>query len=449
MTDDGQVLGAGGVLDESVLVDYLREQRWFGANTREVSGATPVDVVPIGSDLSVALVEVHFRNGAHDLYQLMVEERAGRTLDASRQPELGRRLVELVARNEVIDGREGNGGRMTFRSIRPVSGMEAADAKALDGDQSNTSIVVGNTMLKAYRRIEAGMNPELDMMLFFAENGFEHVPNLVGWYGYEGSRVVATLGVVQCFVPDAIDGWQLGLDEGARVPHAFAERIHRLGTIVGAMHAVLASNTTDAAFAPEEPTPEATGLLTAKIEEEIDSVFDEFSEREELEPLVGRRDDAHALLSALGSALAPGRSIRTHGDLHLGQTLWNGDDWFVIDFEGEPARPASSRRQKALPLRDVAGMLRSLSYLVWTLDRQGKAVPEGWERDARERLLTGYRETAPASVLPNSAEAQERQLGLFELEKAFYELRYELDHRPDCVNIPVRSILQILERGAP
>jgi trehalose synthase-fused probable maltokinase len=446
---EARVLGTRGDLDESVLVEYLREQRWFGANTREVTGAAPVDIIAIGAGLAVALVDVQFRVGTHDLYQLLIEQRDGKTFDATRRPELARRLVELVARSEVLGGRGSDESRMTFRSIRPIAGMDTADARALDGDQSNTSLVVGDAMLKAYRRVEAGMNPELDMMLFFAEHGFEHVPNLVGWYGYEGTRVVATLGVVQRFVPDAIDGWQLGLDEGVRVPDRFVERIHQLGAIVGAMHAVLASSTTDAAFVPEEPTPEATGLLTAKIEEEIDAIFDEFSEREELALLVGRRDDAHSLLSALGSALAPGRSIRTHGDLHLAQTLWNGRDWFVIDFEGEPARPASTRRQKALPLRDVAGLLRSVSYLVWTLERQGNPVPDGWEQRARERLLAGYRETAPAAVLPSSAEAQERQLGMFELEKAFYELRYELDHRPDCVNIPVRSILAILERGAP
>jgi maltokinase len=447
MTDDDRVLGERGALDADLLVEHVREQRWFGARTREVTGATTVDSVRLdASDLSVALVDVHFHTGTRDLYQLLLRERHAKTFDATARPELARRLVDLVSRDGKI---EGNDGQLVFKSIRPIGDTDAAPTKLMSGEQSNTSMVVGEVMLKTYRRIEAGVNPELDILLFFAEHGFTHAPNLVGWYGYEGPRVDATLGIVQCFIADAIDGWQLGLDEGSRTPDAFLARLPRLGAIIGEMHSVLASDTADAAFAPEELTPESTGIFAAKVDEEIDTVFDEFSEREEIAPLAGRRDDAHALLAALGGALTSGRSIRTHGDLHLGQTLWNGDDWFVIDFEGEPARPASSRRQKSLPLRDVAGLLRSLSYLAWTLADRGYALPKRWEHEARERLLTGYRETVAPAVLPSSIEAQDRQLGMFELEKAFYELRYELDHRPDHVAIPVHSIATILERGAP
>src|SRR4051812_27550287 len=126
MADDGQILGVGGQLDPGVLVEHIREQRWFGANTREISGATAVDIVPIGSHLSVALVDVHFRTGTHDLYQLLIEERDGKTFDASRRPEIARRLVELVAQNEVVDGRDGDDGRIAFRSIRPIAGTDTA-----------------------------------------------------------------------------------------------------------------------------------------------------------------------------------------------------------------------------------------------------------------------------------------------------------------------------------
>jgi trehalose synthase-fused probable maltokinase len=337
---------------------------------------------------------------------------------------------------------------LTFKAIRPIDGVESFSVRPTGADQSNTSVVVGDLMLKVYRRVDAGVNPELDMLLFFAEHGFAHVPYLVGWYSYAGSHVDATLGIVQCFVADAVDGWKLGLDETAKRPAAFAARIRRLGEVIGEMHAVLAADAADAAFMPEDPTPESSGLVTAKIDEDIDAVFDEFAEREELAPLAGRRDDAHALVSNMAGGFAPGRVMRTHGDLHLGQTLFAGDDWLIIDFEGEPARPASERRQKSLPLRDVASMLRSLAYLVATLERDGVSVDEGWEAEARGAFLEGYRATAPSGVLPQSTDGQERQLALFELEKAFYELRYELDNRPDFAAIPVQGILDILERAA-
>jgi maltokinase len=447
MTDDQRILGEAGALDEDVLVEHLRDQRWFGARTREIVGATVVDSVRLpDSELSIALIDAHFRTGTRELYQLLLEERDGKTFDATGRTRLAQRVVELVADGSAVDGRD---GRLACQSIRPIDATNSAEIRVVAGEQSNTSTVVGEVILKTYRRIEPGVNPELDILLFFAEHGFRYAPNLVGWYGYQGERIDATLGIVQCFVPDATDGWELGLREGSDSPEEFLGRLHQLGAVVGEMHSVLASDTNDIAFAPEEPTPESTGLLTAKIDEEIDGIFDEFSERDELAPLAGRRDDAHGLLASLASTAAPGRIIRTHGDLHLGQTLWNGHDWFVIDFEGEPARPASSRRQKSPALRDVAGMLRSISYLAWTLNRDDNEPRRDWERDARQRLLNGYRETVSPSVLPQTAEAQERQLGMFELEKAFYELRYELDHRPDYVPIPVHSILNLLDPDAP
>ena len=192
-------------------------------------------------------------------------------------------------------------------------------------------------------------------------------------------------------------------------------------------------------------------MVSARIDEEIDATFDELGDREELAPLIGRRSQAHELVLGGAPSGVQGRSIRTHGDLHLGQVLWHTTvdatgDWMVIDFEGEPARAASARRQKAAPLRDVAGMLRSLSYLA------ERSAP----RRHRGRRRVGARRPAAASstatgrrrrwrVLPSSVEAQDQQLTMFELEKAFYELRYELDHRPDWVDIPVGSIVGLLD----
>jgi maltose alpha-D-glucosyltransferase/alpha-amylase len=142
----------------------------------------------------------------------------------------------------------------------------------------------------------------------------------------------------------------------------------------------------------------------------------------------------------------PGPLIRCHGDLHLGQVLWADDDWMVLDFEGEPARSLTSRRQKAHPLRDVAGILRSFSYLDAALEMQQKhpSVP-GWERDARAMFLEAYRSRVhDARLLPDEIGAQEQLIAAFELEKVLYELAYELAHRPDWTPVPLAGIGRLL-----
>jgi maltokinase len=148
---------------------------------------------------------------------------------------------------------------------------------------------------------------------------------------------------------------------------------------------------------------------------------------------------------------AGGRAIRTHGDYHLGQTLHRpgAGDWVIIDFEGEPARSVAERRRKRSPLRDVAGMLRSFAYAASAASLvRGVEVPEGWEEQARQQFLDGYFATVDQSLLPPGPAAIERLLAVFELEKAVYELRYELDNRPDWVQIPVAGIQRLIEHAA-
>jgi trehalose synthase-fused probable maltokinase len=449
MTDDRTRLGVDGAVDDDALVPYLQEQRWYGAHSRELQSAYVVETVPLDDDgaLRLALVDLVFDTGTHDLYQLLVRDEGGDVFDATGDPALATRLVELTAARAVV---EGSGGHVTFDAIRPVTPPVSPMARPLGADASNTVVVVDDLLVKTYRHVRAGVNAELDMLLFFAEHEFAHAPELAGWYAYEGERVQATLGLLQRFVPDAIDGWVLGQRELASTPDAFFPRLEQLGAVVGQMHAVLASDGTDTSFAPEDPTPESAGLVSARIDEEIDATFDELGDREELAPLIGRRSQTHELVLASVPSGTQGRMIRTHGDLHLGQALWHptvdsAGDWMVIDFEGEPARGSAARRHKASPLRDVAGMLRSLSYLASAVRRDGTEISDEWEREARSHFLAGYRASPVAAVLPSSLEAQEQQLTMFELEKAFYELRYELDHRPDWVDIPVGSIVGLLD----
>ena len=170
--------------------------------------------------------------------------------------------------------------------------------------------------------------------------------------------------------------------------------------------------------------------------------------REELEPLahvLPAARDRRDRLQMLSHQSNGGRLIRHHGDYHLGQTLLAESGWVILDFEGEPARSLPERRRKRSPLRDVAGMLRSFAYAASAAEQQrGSAAPAGWEGSMREAFLEGYFDTADPYLLPPGHEAVGKLLSVFELEKAIYELRYELNNRPDWVGIPVAGIERLL-----
>jgi trehalose synthase-fused probable maltokinase len=191
---------------------------------------------------------------------------------------------------------------------------------------------------------------------------------------------------------------------------------------------------------------ESLALLTADIDEQIERLWLDLPEREVLEPLSGRGQDVREQLQLLSHIGAGGRVIRTHGDLHLGQTMLAERGWVILDFEGEPARPLPERRLKRSPLRDVAGMLRSFSYAAAGARLlRGATPPDDWEDRARQAYLEGYHETIDAGLLPPGQQPTQQLLSVFELEKAVYELRYELNNRPDWVGIPVAGILRLID----
>ena len=213
------------------------------------------------------------------------------------------------------------------------------------------------------------------------------------------------------------------------------------------MHSVLASDLHDHAFAPEEPSSEALSLLTATIDEQIEQVFlDLPPDNPALAPILGRGEEIRDRLQAMSHVGVGGRLIRHHGDYHLGQTMLRDAGWIILDFEGEPARSLLERRRKRSPLRDVAGMLRSFAYAASASELlRGVPAPEGWEDQARSAFLDAYMETVDAGLLPAGRPATEKLLAIFELEKAVYELRYELNNRPDWVSIPVAGIARLLQ----
>jgi maltokinase len=458
-------------LDEERLAEWLLNRRWFGSKARDVASIHVLDVVPLIASpttppaLAAALVEARYPGGTHDVYQLLlgmgsddfaeavVDEVGGVAVyDAFADP----RACDLLGRL-LRDGAEihGEHARIEFHWREHVEPPRSgASVRPIGAEQSNTSIVFDDALvLKAFRRVEAGDNPELEMLRFLSTRAFPHVAELGGWYQYEGELMDATFGVVQRFVPDARDGWELALDELGDDPERFVTRLRDLGAVIGRMHTVLASDPTDPAFAPEEPSDDSLALLTATIDEEIERVFLELPESDAVAPIAGHAAEVRDRLQLLSHVGARGKLIRTHGDLHLGQTMLamgaggrSPSGWVVLDFEGEPARPLIERRRKRSPLRDVAGMLRSFANAASASDMQrGNPAPEGWEERARNAFLTGYLETVDPVLVPPGEGPTRTMLSIFELEKAVYELRYELNNRPDWVGIPVAGIARLLE----
>jgi maltokinase len=455
-------------LDETALAEWLLGRRWFASKARDVAQVRVRDAVLLHDGdpgLLVACVEARFQAGTHELYQLLlgvrpsaarwerdvVAEVAGTTVyDAPADPEAGAVLARLLREQAAVQGAS---ARVEFHWGEGVP-PPAADpvVRAIGAEQSNSSLVFDEALvLKAFRRVEAGVNPELEMLRFLSARGFPSIAELGGWYEYSGELMDATFGVAQRFVAGGRDGWELALDELSREPDAFLGRVRELGEVIGSMHSVLGSDPSDPAFAPEEPGEEALSLLTATIDEQIEQVFlDLPPEDPDVEPIAGRGEEVRDRLRLLSKLGAGGRAIRHHGDLHLGQTLLTAAGWIVLDFEGEPARPLLERRRKRSPLRDVAGMLRSFAYAASATELQrGTPAPEGWAERAREELLAGYFEAVDQMLLPPGQGAARTLLSIFELEKAVYELRYELNNRPDWVRIPVAGIARLLEEEAP
>jgi maltokinase len=457
---------AGGdlhFLDGLVLLGTIASQRWFGGKSRDVLDARVLDagVPPEGPPfLALSIVEVRYGLQTHDLYHLplgfrpssegwseavIAETEGWVAYDAIADPELTRRVVDLIRADATVETAE---AAIVFNSAGELPDR-VETIRPMGAEQSNSSVVLDEALaLKLYRRIEPGVNPELEVLRFLTPREFEHIAALRGSISYEGRPLDSTLAILQDFVPSHGDGWVLAReslasgDAGWLPAHA-----NRLGEVTALLHNALGSDPTDPHFAPEEPSSESLALLSASIDEEIEQVFSSLPDIEAVQPVAGRGEEVRDRLRLLTHIGHVGKAIRTHGDYHLGQALWTTDeDWLILDFEGEPARSVPERRRKRSPLRDVAGMLRSFVYAESAFEiRRGKKAPEGWADECREPFLEGYLATVEPELLPPGQEATQRLLTVFELEKAVYELRYELDNRPDWVSIPVAGILRMLE----
>jgi maltokinase len=453
-------------LPESELSAFVARQPWFRAHGREGAEARVLEatfVHTVAPLLAIAVVAVASERGLNELYQLPVGLRpeSDRThpaaaiaslegwtvYDALADPDRAHELVDLV---RTAASAHTDVAAVDFHAVHGPDTLQplgSADLRAIGEGHSNTSVVVGEELvLKVYRRLAPGINPELELLRFLTEHGFQNSPPLLGSYEYSGRQIDATLGIVTRFVPAECDGWAFALSSLAGDPSRFLERLERLGEVTGSMHVLLASDSSDPSFAAEEPSAESLALVAATLDEEIEAVFAHLPESDVLEPIAGLGEEVRERLRVLSRMSDRGRVIRHHGNFHLGDLLWTGSDWVVLDFEGPPDRSVAERRRKRSPLRDVAGMLRSFAYAASaTVLTGGRPPPEGWEEHARENFLRGYFSVVePSGFIPGGAAGAEQLLEIFELEKAVDEVRHELAVRPEWVSIPVAAIERLL-----
>jgi maltose alpha-D-glucosyltransferase / alpha-amylase len=470
----------------------LPRQRWFGAKGRAITGARLRDCAALGHRAWLTLVDVQFAEGADQTYAvpllLDASEAApgrlsltldldgvpSRAADALDSPEFCLELLTVFETESTLP--TVRGARIRFARTERFPELARADSitpRRLTGEQSNTSVIYGHLLVaKALRRLQPGINLDYEVGRFLTFRArFPHVPALAGSIEYVPATGAATmLGMLMCYVPNHGDGWTWVVDQLKRVePERLDEssepvfhELRRLGRVTAALHGALASDAGDPAFAPEPLTDSDAAAWGERVVEDVRRTCALLRGRlEALPPEIG--DDARVLLADEGTLVARARDlrelgalqcakIRIHGDYHLGQTLRTDGGFVILDFEGEPARPVDERRRKQCVLVDVAGMLRSLDYAVHSA-ASSAGSGERWVRRATASFLEGYLEEiarAPARLLPASPADFARALAVFELDRALYEVRYELDNRPTWLGIPLRGVARLLarERGS-
>lgn len=439
-------------LDLTKLPEYLKHQRWFSGKAWPIKSVSVVDHAAMDfgpCSFTLAVVEVVYELGHPERYLLPVKPGQDGVRDALEDDECLRALFRVI--------REGGGissasGRVVGEWIGGTDGLLAlpspVSVRRLMVEQSNTSVVLGEkVILKIIRRLEAGVSPEHEVGRFLAtKTSFRATPTLLGALHLEGPAG-ATVAVAHRFVPDATDGWKYTLDR-LRQERALGDRflgeMRELGTRLGELHNAFASAAADdPAFAPEPLLQEDLQRWSASIVGELGVTL---ADAGRLSPdLENRREALIGYAKRLAHVAPSGQKIRIHGDLHLGQVLRANDQWLIFDFEGEPARSFTARREKYSALRDVAGMIRSFDYAEATVALEG-GEPRGRVGPSRAAFLEGYRKaTQGAPYLPADDATFDAMLRAFELEKLLYEVRYELQNRPDWVRIPVQALLRMEE----
>jgi maltose alpha-D-glucosyltransferase / alpha-amylase len=429
--------------------------------------------------------------------------------DASVSPEFGREMLAMIERRRRIKNGNSEVLANTTRELRAVDDEATGrEPRLLKAEQSNTSIIFGDKfILKLFRKPENGVNPDIEMGRFLTERArFAHSPPVVGWIDYKIGRSDArNLAILQGFVPNQGDAWDYTLKELAHyfelaatklsppeMPQAsvvetlalkepdplaaelmgtYLDSAEVMGRRIAELHLALLSDSNDPDFAPEPYSAlyqrsvyQSMRNLLGQVLRTMNSRMDAIPEdlRRSASAIAAQREAiAQRFETFLRRRLSVVR-MRCHSDLHLGQMLFTGKDFIIIDFEGEPARPLSERRRKRAALRDVAGMLRSFQYAALSemtnqlrMGRIGKIDFRAmepwarfWETWASWSFMRGYVGTAnQAPCLPKDSAELKVLLEAFVLEKAVYELGYELDNRPEWIFLPLNGIANVLGTG--
>ncbi|HET7093203.1 MAG TPA: hypothetical protein VFI22_06995, partial [Thermomicrobiales bacterium] len=478
-------MGAGGLVWlpperqaalAAALAARLPGERWFGDKGRPLAAVALDDIAAAVADPSIALeiVRVRFVAGddARDLLPIAFAESAGgppgvllpsagdapAIVDALALPRFPAWLLDRIAEQTDLTGGRGRVRWDAFPdSLACLARARTAPAAVLTAEQSNSSVRYGDALIvKLFRRLRDGFNPDIEIGRFLRrDTGFRHVPPPVAAAAYlphGGGHLAIAFG--QAFVPNAGDGWTWTLTQIAEmlaIPGAdgrraaierYATAAATLGRRTAELHRALASRPDDPAFAPEPLTPARLSAWEAELRRRLDGALTDLAADSALPPsitaLLPPLLAAQPTLAARAAGFAAEAgdvAIRVHGDFHLGQVLRTGDDWTILDFEGEPARPLAERRAKTSALKDVAGMLRSFAYAQGAAlladpaaDPARAAALGAWEAASRLAFLGGYRAaiaTAPAAIVPADAAAFRRACDAWELDKAVYEIAYE------------------------
>jgi trehalose synthase-fused probable maltokinase len=435
----------------AALASWLPEQRWFAGKTQRIDEVAIEARVPLGGAFLV-LARVRLADGTEDRYALPLLP-AATPRDALDDPDFARGLLNVMADGGRVAG---GGGVITGHptSFFPRPLPNDLSHHRMGGEQSNTSIAFGHVlMLKQFRRLLSGMNPEEELTRFLTERtAYTHTPRLLGSLAYEApSGERATLAVANQLIDGCEDGWSWVLTElRALTSRADTPRpssapvlaaLRRLGERTGQLHTALASDSADPAFAPEPITDTDIRRWSEDVDRQIAAARIALGGTLPIEA-----PDVRSALAGLKGVA----KIRHHGDFHLGQTLYvpARADVMIVDFEGEPLRPLAERRRKHAAVRDVAGMLRSISYAA-AAERKGDDEPwrTDWEQAAQDEFTAGYLAAAAgARFLPPAPSSFARALAVFELEKVAYEVVYEANNRPSWLSIPVRGLISAAER---